>query len=676
MKKIDLHIHTIVTPSDPYFDYSLDTLKRYVTDSNIDCIAITNHNKFDKEQFIVIKEELSETVVFPGIEVDLEGGHILMIADNSDLEDFSSRCSLVTKDIPDAKSCIDYDRFIEIFEDLTKYIIIPHIDKSPSIKKPTLHKLGDSIDCGEVQSVKKFLYALNGGRLPPVLFSDMRSKRDLEKLPVRQTYVDIGELTHSSLKTALRNSDKLALTENEGNRFFQVLEDGLEISTGLNVLLGQRSSGKSHKLNEIFNSEGEDRIKYIRQFELLERSDSDDESKFESKLRDGKKHYITEYLKEFKLVVDDVKEINISQSEKSAERYLESLKQFAENQDRHDSFSSTTIFSEEQYKPTSLNSIEELIKSVRNILDNSNYRDIIDQNIDRDSLINLLKSLILEHNKEYKLNYQKLYVNSIIRDAQAQLNVQSATAPISEVDLYKIALERKSLSKFESIVSSIKTENQESIESLYGYNIVARKEPYRGASDLRRNNFNKGRFSDAYAKYNNAYEYLQELKDIDSIDKSLLHTFFCDINYEVLNSLGYKVSGGERSEFRLLQNINDAYNYDMLMIDEPESSFDNVFLLNKVNKIIKDLSKNMPVILVTHNNTVGASINPDYLLYTRKDVIDGNVNYNIFYGHPTDKVLHSLNGQTQPNYDVIINCLEAGAEPYKVRGDSYEAIKD
>ncbi|MEO9496380.1 MAG: hypothetical protein ABJG42_18040 [Vibrio splendidus] len=676
MKKIDLHIHTIVTPSDPYFDYSLDTLKRYVTDSNIDCIAITNHNKFDKEQFIVIKEELSETVVFPGIEVDLEGGHILMIADNSDLEDFSSRCSLVTKDIPDAKSCIDYDRFIEIFEDLTKYIIIPHIDKSPSIKKPTLHKLGDSIDCGEVQSVKKFLYALNGGGLPPVLFSDMRSKRDLEKLPVRQTYVDIGELTHSSLKTALRNSDKLALTENEGNRFFQVLEDGLEISTGLNVLLGQRSSGKSHKLNEIFNSEGEDRIKYIRQFELLERSDSDDESKFESKLRDGKKHYITEYLKEFKLVVDDVKEINISQSEKSAERYLESLKQFAENQDRHDSFSSTTIFSEEQYKPTSLNSIEELIKSVRNILDNSNYRDIIDQNIDRDSLINLLKSLILEHNKEYKLNYQKLYVNSIIRDAQAQLNVQSATAPISEVDLYKIALERKSLSKFESIVSSIKTENQESIESLYGYNIVARKEPYRGASDLRRNNFNKGRFSDAYAKYNNAYEYLQELKDIDSIDKSLLHTFFCDINYEVLNSLGYKVSGGERSEFRLLQNINDAYNYDMLMIDEPESSFDNVFLLNKVNKIIKDLSKNMPVILVTHNNTVGASINPDYLLYTRKDVIDGNVNYNIFYGHPTDKVLHSLNGQTQPNYDVIINCLEAGAEPYKVRGDSYEAIKD
>ncbi|MGC9421679.1 hypothetical protein [Vibrio sp.] len=291
-------------------------------------------------------------------------------------------------------------------------------------------------------------------------------------------------------------------------------------------------------------------------------------------------------------------------------------------------------------------------------------------------MVNLFTDLVNEHNKEYKLNAQKLYVNGIIRDTQAQLNVQSATAPISEVDLYNVALNRKSVAKFEQIVNEIKKPSQEAIESIYGYSVVARKKPYNGANDLRKNNGNKGKFSDAFNKYEKPYDFLQELKEIESIDQSDLHTFFCDINYEVLNSLGYKVSGGERSEFRLLQNINDAYNYDMLMIDEPESSFDNVFLLNKVNKIIKDLSKNMPVILVTHNNTVGASINPDYLLFTRKDIIDGDVKYNLFFGHPTNKILHSLDGQTQQNYDVIINCLEAGSEPYRVRGNSYEAIKN
>lgn len=36
------------------------------------------------------------------------------------------------------------------------------------------------------------------------------------------------------------------------------------------------------------------------------------------------------------------------------------------------------------------------------------------------------------------------------------------------------------------------------------------------------------------------------------------------------------ISGGESAEFNLLQTIEDARNYDMLLIDEPESSFDNI----------------------------------------------------------------------------------------------------
>ncbi|MBE4118180.1 hypothetical protein HJ108_09340 [Vibrio parahaemolyticus] len=67
-----------------------------------------------------------------------------------------------------------------------------------------------------------------------------------------------------------------------------------------------------------------------------------------------------------------------------------------------------------------------------------------------------------------------------------------------------------------------------------------------------------------------------------------------------------------------MKSLHDAKDYDILLIDEPESSFDNVFLFESVNKIIKDLSKQMPVVVVTHNNTVGASIEPDYILYTEK----------------------------------------------------------
>src|SRR5437762_5840826 len=57
----------------------------------------------------------------------------------------------------------------------------------------------------------------------------------------------------------------------------------------------------------------------------------------------------------------------------------------------------------------------------------------------------------------------------------------------------------------------------------------------------------------------------------------------------------------------------------MLLIDEPESSFDNLFLNSNVNRILKDISETMPVVVVTHNSTVGASVGADYVLYTSKE---------------------------------------------------------
>jgi len=47
---------------------------------------------------------------------------------------------------------------------------------------------------------------------------------------------------------------KVVLSETDGNRLFQIFDDGQKLSTGLNVLLGERSSGKSFTLNRINES--------------------------------------------------------------------------------------------------------------------------------------------------------------------------------------------------------------------------------------------------------------------------------------------------------------------------------------------------------------------------------------------------------------------------------------
>ena len=76
MKKIDLHIHTLSTGGETSFDFSLEKLSQYVGNRHLDCIAITNHNRFDLSQFNSIASAISVRVL-PGIEVDLDGGQIL-----------------------------------------------------------------------------------------------------------------------------------------------------------------------------------------------------------------------------------------------------------------------------------------------------------------------------------------------------------------------------------------------------------------------------------------------------------------------------------------------------------------------------------------------------------------------------------------------------------------------
>jgi predicted metal-dependent phosphoesterase TrpH len=78
LKRLDLHLHTIPTIADSHFEFSLDKLCQYVKTANLDAIAITNHNMFDPKQFGSISEKLA-ICVFPGIEVNLENGHVLIL---------------------------------------------------------------------------------------------------------------------------------------------------------------------------------------------------------------------------------------------------------------------------------------------------------------------------------------------------------------------------------------------------------------------------------------------------------------------------------------------------------------------------------------------------------------------------------------------------------------------
>lgn len=672
MKKIDLHTHTVSTVSDYAFDFDISKVKEYVEKLKIDALAITNHNVFDMNQYNLIKNSLT-IPVFPGIEIDLEGGHLLLITDIDEFEvsNFDEKCKRVSDLIKTKDDSITLAQFKSIFTDLGKYVLIPHHDKSPEIKQATITALNPHITSGEVGSVAKFkrMFKEQNG-LTPVLFSDMRFRADLKDFPTRHTFVDLKEISLAGIQSCLADKSKISLTKESGNDFFQATDDGLELSTGLNIILGERSSGKTVTLDKIASSSGN--TKYIKQFSLLQ----NDEATF-NRTNDSRLSIIyNNYLNELKSVIEDVIKTDIKQNHLNVEGYLDSLKKFATENEKKDLFSKCTLFGEDIFSIDDLENLDKVIESVITLIENNEYQDIISKYISADNLKKLLLELIEKAIFSKKGNEEKIWLNSIIKDIKRELGIKTTNSIIEEIDFYKIALDEIKVRKFVEVVNELKTERQINREELGKFSIVTSTRRISGAADLKDIAHDKKSYSPAFSNYNNPFEYLLRLKET-GVEEASLYKFFVKIESETLNKDGFKVSGGERSEFNLIHEIKDATKYDILLIDEPESSFDNLFLKKEINTLIKNISELMPVVVVTHNSTVGASIKPNYVAITQKSLENREFVYRVFTGYPSDKELTCLDGNKIKNYDSILNCLEAGIDAYTERKtQTYEILKD
>ena len=661
------------TISDADFTFSLEILREYVSKAELDAIAITNHDMFDIDQFNQISQEL-DCVVFPGIEINLEKGHLLVISENEFLDDFQVKANAVSKRIRSVKDSITVDELSHIFGDLKNYLLIPHYAKKPAIMGDTYENISQFISAGEVDSPKKFVrMAKDDNEITPVIFSDMRMKEGLRKFPTRQTYVDCGDLSLKSLKFSLRDKNKVALSKSDGNSLFQVFDDGQKLSTGLNVVLGTRSSGKTETLNQI--SEFCENVKYIRQFDLVQRDDVNYEREFNADIARKKSMFADKHLTPFKKVVDDVLNVDLSANGRKVDEYLNTLLKSAAEAEKRDAFSRVALFHESNFDVGDDKVLNELITSVRQLIENIEYRKIIDKHVELRNLKSMARELIeLLWSKAYERKKKNL-VNDIVRDVKHGLQLRTSATQVKEVNFYKLMLEHKKVQKFKQITKLLQTEKVIFEENVQGFKVVCKQRAFKGAGEIKSVSGQRVAFRDAYLQYDSPYKFLAELKANESLTPSEFYKYFACIEYEILNKDGFKVSGGERSEFRLLQEIKDAQNFDYLLIDEPESSFDNLFLKGEVNQMLKEISKTMPVVAVTHNSTVGASIDADYIIYTSKEKEDDFV-YRRYSGHPSDRKLHSTDGRVIDTYQITMNTLEAGETAYFDRNKRYESIKN
>lgn len=277
MKAIDFHIHTKPTPQkDDPFTFSSPWLADYIKKSRLDAIAITNHNLFDKEQYEDIVLQFSETKIFPGMELSLETGHVLIIAEDNvqavnELERASAK---ITKLDLGASGSLNTFQFIEYFPSWQEDILIFESNKSNSMPVPDA--LTNALCLGGVPSQNKFQREINTTTITPVLFSDAHASDDetnsrrsnIDYLKNKHTYIDCDTTLFSDIKLALSHKESVGINPKLMNDVYDIQVDDhpLQVSTGLNLIVGRRGSGKTFLINSIAN-ENNDNIYQLKQFD-------------------------------------------------------------------------------------------------------------------------------------------------------------------------------------------------------------------------------------------------------------------------------------------------------------------------------------------------------------------------------------------------------------------------
>lgn len=673
MKKVDLHIHTKKGVSDRPFEFDLEVLKQYVSKSKLDIIGVTNHNLFDPDNFDEINDALNIEVL-PGVEVDIESAHILVLTSIEGLPLFKRQCELLSTEITHQDDEISFDKFKEIFYNFQDYIIIPHYEnKKPAINIALLSKFASSITAGEVSNPKRWnICKKNNNKLVPVLFSDFRAEKETKVFPNTGTFLDIGDINFNNIKLTLTDKNRVFIDLSKSDDEFGV-HGNVSASTKLNLVVGRRSSGKTHLLDSIVKSYPDSEVKYISQFSIVKNAE---EKEFLKLL--NKDSFITtqDYLKTLGVLMKNYQNIDILNNYQNITTYITTLKKYAEEKDLEDVFSSAKLFTETQFTNLKVDSVSELVDAIKTILDNNIYKVIIESKIDRGALI-LLLDLLLNELEQQKISIKaKSFSNEIITLIKGKLDLGSSRTQVTDVDFCQIAKDVLRVEYFDRLMSGLLVESEiDELEVNPGrFSRKVLKRSYASANDLKKYNkvgqvSIKNQFEEHYMnkKY---FDFLIDLKNLS--DELVNPKHLVCLEYSLKNDRNTNVSGGERAEYLLSKEIDQASKYDFLLIDEPEASFDNIFLNASIRSMIRDISSNTTTFVTTHNSSLGAELMPNKLLYTEYN--DGE--FTVYSGKFGAEDLVDQNNVKIACSKVIYDTLESGKEIYKNRGKIYENLEN
>ena len=283
--RADFHLHTKADKAFVYLGLDNDFVKLYaeqIVAQNIGIGVITNHNKFDKGEFVALKNKtLANNVgLFPGVEFSLkEGIHILIVFDdkwykegNDKINDFltSAFLGINNYDIPPyPNSKFDLGETVNALNEIgfDYFFILAHIDDTNGLftvlKGRTLEAFIQDDSFQKVLAVQKSRNIENYNRLCSLANRKIacvegtdNAEGGIEAIGKgRNTFIKIGAFNFEALKYSIIDDYRIVQKEKpetknafiKSIRFEGGLLNGkvLDLSPDLNNIIGIRGSGKS-----------------------------------------------------------------------------------------------------------------------------------------------------------------------------------------------------------------------------------------------------------------------------------------------------------------------------------------------------------------------------------------------------------------------------------------------
>ncbi|HFU4122165.1 TPA: hypothetical protein ACGO7R_000062 [Streptococcus suis] len=678
VKKIDFHIHTVPSIKDSQFEFSLDWLKEYIKSTNLDAIAITNHDLFDKENFEGITVALGEVKVYPGIELTLDVGHVNIVFPVTCIDELSTFSDWLSQIHQTQSDSITSEQLCQQLPCWDQGIYIFELGKSKGVKE--VPNIFSNLVCvGGVPNQLRFNIAKNNlESLVPCLFSDAHAtnqdsdnRNDIAKLQNKQTYLQIDSCEFEDIKRCLRDRSKVSITKENLKGAINI--DGINISSGLNLVVGKRGTGKTHFLNRIKESI-EDEYYEIKQFETARADEYIEQQRKEQGLAAislWQEKYINEFSKIKSYIQDTDTELN------NIEKFLTDVKSFATEMARSQSSQKYLLFKETEFELSNIEYIRAALINIKDVIEKDEiWKLLSNASQKKNNFIEVyseLRDTYLEYKRDDEL---KQKVNDIMRDVKATVTARTGISNIQKCSINKVIHKHQLEKKIDNFLKSIIVETSMKNERLHGYQIQVNLTPYQSASQFQKEiGTQEAVNSDLIRAYRDKdfITFLKNLKQKNFYNEANFAEYLVRKEVKLLDSDGVPASGGQAVGFALMLRLNEAKNKPVILIDEPESSLDNAYIKTELNEALKNLAKNSMTVVITHNSTLGALLEPDYLVVTSKN---DSGEYSVMSGEFSSSKIRDAEGIEEKSYDKFVEAMESGIDSYTRKGVIYANLNN